>query len=541
MQSFVKLITELGKTSSVNSKKELLVEYFSLANDRDKLWTVALFTGKKPKKIISSSLLKAWCTELCEIPEWLFNESYQTVGDLAETIALLLTRKRLETIIKEENLSEIIENLLALSQNNDEEKKSYILNKWLSLDQDACFVFNKLMTGGFRIGISQNIIYNAIAITEKMPSDLVTYLFSGNWHPSITQYTDIINKEKASQDLSKPYPFNLAYPLETLPEEVVNPTEWFAEWKWDGIRGQCINRKGQTFIWSRGEELMTDQFPELNEWIQLLPNGTVLDGEILCADPMQTNIHPLPFSLLQKRISRKQITKNILKEAPVIFVAYDLLEWEKEDIRNLPLDERKALLHSLVNNMNSPNIRISELAEFNNLNELAELRTTSRNRLTEGLMLKRKSSVYQSGRKKGDWWKWKVDPLTIDCVLVYAQKGHGRRSDLYTDYTFAVKDGDRLISFTKAYSGLTDAEFKEVDAFIKKNALEKFGPVRTVKAELVFEIAFEGIAESKRHKAGIALRFPRMKRIRKDKKAEEINTLEDLRGMLRQFGQSPNQ
>ncbi len=540
MRSFVNLITELGKTSSINSKQELLVQYFSHASDSDKLWTVALFTGKKPKKTISSTLLKVWCAEICQIPEWLFNESYHTVGDLAETIALLISPTKSNIQNEEDSLTDIIEAISALLKKNDEEKKDYILQKWQSLDQNACFVFNKLITGGFRIGISQNIIYNAIAMSEGLPSDVVTYLFSGNWHPSTSQYSDIINKEKASLDLSKPYPFYLAYPLELPIEEAGAPHEWFAEWKWDGIRGQCIKREGHHFIWSRGEELMTDKFPELNEWIKDLPDGTVIDGEILRADHTQSTIQPLPFSLLQKRISRKQITPKILKEAPVIFVAYDLLEWNREDIRNLPLHERKALLDGLIQNTNAQSVKISEPVVFDSWEVLTQLRTISRERLTEGLMLKRKTSVYQSGRKKGDWWKWKVDPLTIDCVLVYAQKGHGRRSDLYTDYTFAVKDGERLVSFTKAYSGLTDAEFKEVDAFIKKNALEKFGPVRTVKAELVFEIAFEGIAESKRHKAGIALRFPRMKRIRKDKTVDEINTLDDLKEMLHQFGQLSN-
>jgi DNA ligase-1 len=282
--------------------------------------------------------------------------------------------------------------------------------------------------------------------------------------------------------------------------------------------------------------LITQQFPEFHHFLSQIPNGTVIDGEILCANPEIKTITPLPFSLLQKRISRKKLSKKIQQDAPVIFVAYDLIEWQGVDLRNKSLSERKNYLAQLVDQIDHPHLRLSAVLPFDSWSVLFQQRSLARSNATEGLMLKRKTSFYLSGRKKGDWWKWKVDPLVIDCVLVYAQKGHGRRSNLYTDYTFAVKDGDRLVTFTKAYSGLTDDEFKEVDRFIKNNAIESFGPVKTVKAELVFELAFEGIAESKRHKAGIALRFPRMKRIRKDKPIDEINTLDDLKKMLLQYG-----
>jgi DNA ligase-1 len=285
-------------------------------------------------------------------------------------------------------------------------------------------------------------------------------------------------------------------------------------------------------VWSRGEELMTDKFPEYHILKDVLPDGIVLDGEIIPSIDKK----PLPFALLQTRIGRKNVTKKQLQEAPLTFFAYDLLEYEGEDWRNRPLSDRRQQLEKIIASLSTPVIILSQVVEFKSWEELKALRETSREMGAEGFMIKRKSSVYQVGRKTGDWWKWKIEPLVIDCVMIYAQKGAGRRSNLYTAYTFAVKDGDNLIPFTRAYSGLTDKEFNEVDAFVKRNSIEKFGPVRTVKPELVFEIAFEGIAASNRHKSGVALRFPRMSRWRKDKKPDEINTLDDLKKMLEVYG-----
>ncbi|HYO21635.1 MAG TPA: cisplatin damage response ATP-dependent DNA ligase, partial [Flavisolibacter sp.] len=316
--------------------------------------------------------------------------------------------------------------------------------------------------------------------------------------------------------------------LSTLGE----PEEWQVEWKWDGIRGQIIKRNNEIFVWSRGEGLMTEKFPEYHLLKDLLPDGIVLDGEII---PVAEG-RPLPFALLQTRIGRKNVTKKQLQEAPIGFFAYDLLEFEGEDWRSKTLAERREKLEDVIRAINHPTLLLSDIVEFSSWEELAKLREGSRESGAEGFMIKRKSSVYGTGRRRGDWWKWKIDPLVIDAVMIYAQKGAGRRSGLYTDYTFAVRDGDKLVPFTKAYSGLTDKEFAQVDAFVKRNSLEKFGPVRTVKPELVFEIAFEGIAASSRHKSGVALRFPRMSRWRHDKKPDEINTLEDLKKMLAVYG-----
>jgi DNA ligase-1 len=395
-----------------------------------------------------------------------------------------------------------------------------------------------LITGGFRIGVSQKMIVNALAKTTQLAPGIIAHRISGNWIPAHTKFEELFSTEFENKDISKPYPFYLAYAVEEEVSNLGDINDWQAEWKWDGIRGQIIKRENELFIWSRGEELMTEKFPELHPILQQLPEGTAMDGEIMVLNPNPSNgtIEPLPFSLLQTRIGRKNITKKQLTEAPVAFIAYDLLEYEGNDIREHSLEERRNLLTAIISNIKDSPIYLSPVIKTNDWEELTKIRTGSRDKGSEGIMLKRRSAPYLVGRKRGDWWKWKIEPLTIDAVMIYAQKGHGRRSNLYTDYTFAVKDGDKLVPFAKAYSGLTDKEFAQVDNFVKRNAIEKFGPVRTVKPELVFEIAFEGIAASNRHKSGVALRFPRMSRWRQDKKADEINTLEDLKKMLEVYG-----
>jgi DNA ligase-1 len=535
MKEFATLIYHLSGTNSVLEKKVLLADYFSKTEDKDKLWALALFTGRKPKRTISATQLKKWCAEFTGIQEWLFEASYQIVGDLAETISLLISSlnnsEKQNNEQRQINLSAYLKTLMSLSQSDEENKKSYTISQWKILDQNECFVFNKLITGGFRIGVSENLISSAIAQILDKPLSEIQHRLSGNWTPEKTTWEEIL--VRTIEDQSKPYPFYLCHPVDENRIDFL-PDEWFAENKWDGIRGQIIKRKNEIFIWSRGEELMNDQFPELVGLKEILPNGTVLDGEIICMNKSEETITPLPFSLLQKRIGKKKPGKMLLQNAPVMFIVYDLIEWDEKDLRSETLRKRRNMLELLIDSLNSDSIVLSPLIEFSNSEDLRIIRSRSRKENSEGIMLKRKDSLYLSGRKKGDWWKWKRDPFSIDCVLLYAQAGHGRRSGLYTDYTFAVKDGYRLVTFTKAYSGLTDEEIKEVDAFIKKNAIEKFGPVRTVKPVLVFEVAFEGIQESKRHKSGVALRFPRISRWRKDKTVDEINTLDDLKLLLSQ-------
>lgn len=531
MKAFASLVHLLGNATGTLEKLHALSHYFSTADPKDRVWVIAIFSGRRPKRAISTTQLKQWCIESTALQEWLFEECYHTVGDLAETIGLLLPPPSSNT----ENLPlhYYIERLIQLQNEEDEQKKKFIIKVWQELGKDELFVFNKLITGGFRIGVSQKMMVNALAKATTLDVSLVAHKISGNWDPQIISFDQLLLQDKGNNDDSKPYPFYLAHALDGEPHNLGDPSEWQAEWKWDGIRGQLIKRNGTHYVWSRGEELMTDKFPEYLSFVASIPDGTVLDGEIMPVKDAQ----PLPFSVLQTRIGRKTITKKQLVEAPIAFFAYDLLEWEGKDIRHVATGERRALLEDLITSIqHQPNIFLSPSIHFNNWNELITIRENAREKYAEGLMLKRKKGPYQVGRKTGDWWKWKIDPLTVDAVMIYAQKGHGRRSNLYTDYTFAVKDGDKLVSFTKAYSGLTDKEFAQVDAFVKNNSIEKFGPVRTVKPELVFEIAFEGIAASNRHKSGVALRFPRINRWRTDKKPDEINTLDDLKQLLAVYG-----
>lgn len=530
MKAFAELIVQLGTSTKTNEKLEALEHYFTEAADADKIWVIALFSGRRPKRVISSSFLQLWCMEIANLPAWLFEECYHTVGDLGETIALLLPPPSDQR--SNASLSFIIQRLIELEKGDEAVKKEFITGTWMQLDKDERFVFNKLLTGNFRIGVSQKTIVNALGKTVHLDPSVIAHRISGNWDPSSTVFDELLGEQSQSIDFSKPYPFFLAYALSDDVSSLGNENEWQSEWKWDGIRGQLIKRNNEFFVWSRGEELMTEKFPEYDTLRELLPDGLVLDGEII---PSVDN-KPLPFALLQTRIGRKNITKKNLQEAPIAFFAYDLLEYEGNDFREQPLEARRNLLEKIVSTINHPVLLLSPVIDFSTWEQLSHIRSSSRDMGAEGIMLKRKSSAYQVGRKVGDWWKWKIDPLVIDAVMIYAQKGHGRRSNLYTDYTFAVKDGDKLVSFAKAYSGLTDKEFNEVDAFVKRNSIEKFGPVRTVKPELVFEIAFEGIAASNRHKSGVALRFPRINRWRKDKKADEINTLEDLKKMLEAYG-----
>jgi DNA ligase-1 len=532
MQLFAQLVQQLGMSTKTNDKLDALVKYFTHADPKDSVWVIALFSGRRPRRTINSTQLQTWCAELINLPLWLLEECYHTVGDLSETIALLIPEQADTTKTAGQPLHYYVEKFLQLEKAAEQEKKDFILQSWKDLTSKERFVFNKLLSSTFRVGVSQNMMVNALAKTVQLESNVIAHRISGNWDPATTTFEDLLSEQDISFDYSKPYPFYLAYAIEEEVSNLGETAEWQAEWKWDGIRGQVIKRNNQLFVWSRGEDLITEKFPEFNELLARLPDGVVIDGEILPYKDGQV----LNFNVLQTRIGRKNVTKKNLLEAPAGVFAYDLLELDGQDIRHLSLAERRAALEVLVNKLQLPFIQLSPIVDFSTWDQLTILREGARNINSEGLMLKRRSSAYLVGRKRGDWWKWKIDPLTIDAVMVYAQKGTGRRSNLYTDYTFAVKDGDKLVTFTKAYSGLTDKEFAQVDAFVKRNSLEKFGPVRTVKPELVFEIAFEGIAASNRHKSGVALRFPRISRWRTDKKPDEINTIEDLKKILDMYG-----
>jgi DNA ligase-1 len=532
MKNFAHLIKQLDSSNKTSLKVEALTNYFRAASPEDKVWTIAILSHRRPPRPVNTTLLRIWANELANIPMWLFEESYHIVGDLAETIALIIPTSD-ESSTK--SLSEYLQEIIELKKKTDEEKKRYLHENWLALNYYERFVFTKLITGSFRIGVSQKLMTRALSKAENVDEDILAYKLMGNWNPSKISFQELILDEKSGDYLSKPYPFYLAYPIEGKVSTLGNVDKWSVEHKWDGIRSQTIIRDNQIFVWSRGEELVTDKYPEFQSLVGVIPNGTVIDAEILAF----ANGEIGTFNDLQTRIGRKTVSANLLKSNPVVLKAYDLLEWEGQDIRNLPYTQRRFLLEELVEKIKDKNIpfHLSERKSFTSWEQVANERMLAREMRSEGLMIKRNESAYQVGRKKGDWWKWKLEPLVIDAVLTYAMRGSGRRTNLFTDYTFALwqtndKDERELVTFAKAYSGLTDAEFRKVDDFIKKNTIDKFGPVRSVKPQLVFEIGFEGIALSKRHKSGIATRFPRIIRWRQDKNIEEANTIDDLKNMI---------
>jgi DNA ligase-1 len=532
MRRFAALFQALDQTTKTNAKVAALAEYFADASDDDKLWTIALFSGRRPKRAVTVTRLREWAAERADIPLWLFEESYPIVGDLAETIALVLPPP---TQRGDLGLSDQIGEVRALASVDDDARKKAILAAWDRYDTPERFVFNKLITGGFRMGVSQKLMTRALSLATGIAEAELAHRLMGDWTPDSISFERLILAPDPEADLSKPYPFYLAYQLDDAVETLGAPGDWAAEYKWDGIRGQVILRGGSHYVWSRGEELMTDRFPELAALTDFLPPGTVVDGELLAWD--YDLDAPQSFNALQKRIGRKTVPKKLLADAPVVLRAYDLLEFQGKDLRKEPFQSRRSHLQTLTSNL-SPQVplRLSELLPFAQWEDLSRQRAIAREKSAEGVMLKRLDSPYRDGRKKGDWWKWKLDPLVIDAVMIYAQAGHGRRANLFTDFTFAVWSGNDLVPFTKAYSGLTDSEFREITAWVRKNTLERFGPVRSVKAEHVFEIAFEGIQESTRHKSGVALRFPRMSRWRKDKPVSEANTLDDLKAILAAYG-----
>ena len=527
MEEFAALIRELDSTNKTTVKVAALTRYFQRVPNKDKVWAIAILSHRRPPRPVNTTLLRTFAAELANIPLWLFEESYHIVGDLAETIALVIPPAEESS---EKSLTQYLEEIIDLKSATETNKKEYLHENWAALNYYERFVFTKLITGSFRIGVSQKLMTRALSKATDIDEDVLAYKLMGDWDPQKITFQKLILEENEEDFLSKPYPFYLAYAIEGEPGDLGDPADWSAEHKWDGIRSQVVIRNREIFVWSRGEELVTDKYPEFSSFLEIIPDGTVIDGEIL----------PFPegdigtFNDLQTRIGRKTVSKALLNKVPVILKAYDVLEWEGNDIRTLPFLERRKILeklHTRVGTEEHP-FHLSETISFTNWEEAAAERERAREEKSEGLMLKRWDSPYLVGRKKGDWWKWKVEPLTVDAVLTYAMRGHGRRSNLFTDYTFALWQDDELVTFAKAYSGLSDAEFRQVDAWIKKNTLERFGPVRSVKPELVFEIAFEGIAESTRHKSGVATRFPRILRWRQDKKIEEANTIEELKQLI---------
>jgi DNA ligase-1 len=527
VKAFADLFAALDETTKTVEKVAAMARYFAAAPPADSAWAIYFLSGRKPRQAVPSKRLRQWAREMAGVSEWLFDESYHQVGDVAETIALLLPPA---TAASDRPLADWVEeHLLPLRTLPEEVQQREVLAAWSALDTRQRFVWNKLITGEFRVGVSQLLVVRALAQVSGLSTDTMSHRLMGTWEPTPEFYAALVAPDAGEADISRPYPFFLAHPLEGEPEALGPVAEWQAEWKWDGIRSQTVRRAGLSFIWSRGEELVTERYPELASMADALPDGTVLDGEIL---PWKDGA-VLPFADLQKRIGRKSLSKKLLEEVPVVLMAYDVIEDAGVDLRETPLSERRARLEALVTGTAHPALLLSAQLSPESWSSLALERQASRSLKVEGMMLKRRASPYRVGRVRGDWWKWKVEPYSVDAVLIYAQSGHGKRSGLHTDYTFGVWEEGKLVPFAKAYSGLTDAEIRQVDTFVRANTQEKFGPVRTVKPELVFELGFEGIQASTRHKSGVAVRFPRMLRWRTDKKPEEADTLERVKELLR--------
>ena len=531
MRRFCELCLALDATTSTQAKVEAMAGYLAAAPAADAAWAAWFLAGGRLRRVVPSARLRALTARLAGLPDWLFEECYQAVGDLAETIAHLLPPAPTDGGTgREESLAWwVARRLQPLAALRDEALDAALVQAWDALDAGGRFVWNKLITGGFRLGVSRGLVTRAVARAAGLPAALVAERLVGDWTPSAEAWQALVAPPSARDEGSgRPYPFFLAHALDGHPSRLGPVADWQAEWKWDGIRAQLVRRGGRAWLWTRGEELVTDRFPELEALGRALPDGTVLDGELLAWQ----DDAPLPFARLQARIGRRRLGPAVLARAPVVLLAYDLLEHAGEDIRTLGLAQRRARLEALAQACGDTRLRLSPVLEIGDWADAAGLRDRARACGVEGLMLKRRAAPYGAGRVKlgpaGEWWKWKTDPYCVDAVLVYAQRGHGRRAGLYTDYTFAVwRDGD-LVPFAKAYSGLDDAEIRAVDAFIRRHTREKFGPVRSVEPALVMEIGFEGIAPSPRHRSGVAVRFPRILRWRHDKSPAEADRLEAL-------------
>jgi DNA ligase-1 len=525
MRRFAQLYAELDGTNSTNAKLAALEHYFREAPPEDAAWAVYFLTGNKPRQVVPSRRMYELAAQVSATPLWLMDECYEAVGDLAETVAHVLPPATRPT---DAPLRDWVEQrLLPLGKASDQARAESLQRAWDELDGTARLVWNKLITGEFRIGASARSVTRALAALSGIDPSIVAHRLAGSWRPSAERFRALISPDGEQGEASRPYPLFLAYAFEGDPATLGDIRDWQIEWKWDGIRGQLIRRGAEVFLWSRGDDLINVAFPELVEAGASLPAGTVLDGEIVAWEDGRA----APFNVLQQRIGRKAPGKALIARAPATLIAYDLLELHGEDMRARPLIERRGALESLLAAA-PPRITLSPLVTAADWPALAEKRAAARDRGVEGLMLKRRDAPYGVGRVRGPWWKWKIEPYSIDAVLMYAQRGHGRRASLYTDYTFGVWDQGALVPFAKAYSGLTDAEIRKVDAYVRQHTLEKFGPVRVVAPDIVCELAFEGIQRSTRHKSGIAVRFPRIARLRPDKKPAEADSLDTIRTLL---------
>lgn len=529
MRRFAELYDRLDATTSTLKKVEAMRAWFEEAPAEDAAWALFFLTGRRFKRLLGSGPLFEWTVRATGLSDWLVADSMNVVGDVAEAIALLVDRGVPNADGPNLPLHQWIERrILPLRALSPEAQEREVRSWWTQLPARELFLLNKLLTGELRVGVSATLVMRAISQLAGVEPAVIAHRMMGEWEPTAAFFAGLIAAQGATPDESRPYPFCLAYPLEAEPATLGARSDWLVEWKWDGIRAQLVRRGDATYLWSRGEELITDRFPEVKDGATALPHGTVLDGEVLAFQSGR----PMPFSVLQRRIGRQKLTAKILDEAPAAMIVYDLLEEAGVDLRERPMGERRARLVALLKG--KPGVfALSQPVEGEDWPALERIRAQSRERGVEGFMLKRLDSRYHAGRKKGDWWKWKIQPYSVDAVLFYAQYGSGRRANLFTDYTFAVWEDGALVPVAKAYSGLSDEEIAEVDRWIRGHTLEKFGPVRAVEPVQVFELHFENIALSSRHKSGVAVRFPRIARWRKDKPAAEADSLETLKALIR--------
>ncbi|MGF1491995.1 MAG: ATP-dependent DNA ligase [Microcoleaceae cyanobacterium] len=546
MQHFTQLFQEIDATTSTNAKVAALQRYFANESPENVAWAIHLFLGKTRRRLVTAKTLRQVFVQVTDLPEWLFEECHAQVGDSAETIALLLKAETRHSTINSEastpaihpestSLHYWMEQIIPQVKQIESESqlKDLITAWWANLSETEVFVLNKVLTGAFRVGVSEKLVIRALARQYDLPEAVLAHRLMGDFQPTPKFFQQLIDPKTEDDSPSRPYPFFLASPIEEAKFQTSEDfSSWQAEWKWDGIRAQVIRRAGEVFIWSRGEDAIGPQFPELEEFFLTLPDGLVLDGEILCWQ----DHHPLDFNALQKRLGRKRVTNKVMADYPVRFIAYDLLEHSGQDIREKTWEGRRQLLTELITSLDSERIGLSESLRFNTWEDLEDLRNQSRQKGAEGLVVKAVDSPYLVGRKRGYWWKYKVDPMSLDAVLLYAQAGTGKRANLFTDYTFALWQGENLVPFAKAYSGLDNKEIETLDRWIRQHTLERFGPVRSVEPIQVFEIAFEGIAKSGRHKSGISVRFPRILRWRQDKPVAEADTLEAAMELLETTG-----
>ncbi len=545
MRRFTQLFHEVDRTTRTSEKTAALRRYFEEAPAKDAAWAVAVLTGRKLIRAVAGKRLRSWVQESTGLPGWLISECHSRVGDLSETIALLVPQAGVGADEAgqgdhDEPLHRVIEErILPLPHMSESQQREVVLGVWRDFDTPQCFLFHKLISANFRFGAARKVVINALAAAVDIDPAVMQHRLSGTFKPTAASYRQLL--EGDDDNAARPYPFYLASALENQPGQTLGDIRtWQAEWKWDGIRAQLIRRGGTSLVWTRGDELVTDAFPELGHVCGALPDGTVLDGELLAWDDSRDR--PLPFARLQTRLNRKRVEMMLFNDTPVVFMAYDVLEVDGGDVREASTQSRREMLASVVQRVREGGgddaLMLSPLVEAKNWEELGQLRELSRERGVEGLMLKRLDSAYGTGRQRGLWWKWKVSPFTADCVMVYAQRGSGRRSSLFTDYTFAVWTGEvpgagELTPVAKAYSGLTDEEINRVDRFIRHHTVGRRGAFRQVEPTQVFEIAFEGIRHSDRHKSGIAVRFPRIHRWREDKTAAQADTLGTMQGLLR--------